>query len=311
MKIFFMKKLISILTIILFSLSWVFAFDLNAKDKQLLQSLKPALEKKFEIDPEWFELIQARIDNILPNLKPETRSYELILGLKDIVDTILLTSHEEELEWVIESLILIKVIDGDTVTLRNSNTWKDTTYRLIWIDAPETSALRFWQAEEFWKESTNYLSWLLESWEIHVEYDESQWQKDSYDRDLVYLFVGSININESMVENGYAKEYTYDKPYKYQSEFQQAEIDAQTKKIGVWWLEEKEEANVYSWFSDTQSDGVCNIKWNISSKGEKIYHYEWCQSYTRTKISPEKWEKYFCSAKEAEDAGWRVAGNCN
>jgi hypothetical protein len=96
-----------------------------------------------------------------------------------------------------------------------------------------------------------------------------------------------------MIAKWYAKEYTYDKPYKYQYEFQQAEEQARHSEDWIWGLEDQAEINTYSWFTDTQSDGVCNIKWNISSSDEKIYHYEWCQSYTRTKISPEKREKYF------------------
>lgn len=306
-----MKKMILAVWILLVSLSSVFAYELNNKDKEMLTSLQSVLEVVYENDYKKFEDIQDKVNSIFPSLKTDTRSYELMSELQSIMNNISWRNDVSEVEVQIIEYTLVKIVDGDTITLNNSITWEDTTYRLIWIDAPETSALRFWEAEEYWKESMDYLKELLESGHIQVEYDESQWRTDKYDRDLAYIFVAWVNVNQEMIVKWYAKEYTYDKPYKYQSEFTQAEKQAQGKESWIWWLEEKEETDVYSWFTDTQSNWVCNIKWNISSKGEKIYHYEWCQSYTRTKISLEKWEQYFCSTKEAEDAWWRIAGNCN
>lgn len=55
----------------------------------------------------------------------------------------------------------------------------------------------------------------------------------------------------------------------------------------------------------------CNIKGNISSSGEKIYHYPSCASYTRTKIDESKGERWFCTSEEARTAGWREALNCH
>jgi hypothetical protein len=84
-------------------------------------------------------------------------------------------------------------------------------------------------------------------------------------------------------------------------------------KKWIWSLEKKETKKVIKKTENHSniSNTTCNIKWNISSKWVKIYHYPWCGSYKRTKISLDKWEKYFCSNKEAENAGWRVAWNCN
>lgn len=54
----------------------------------------------------------------------------------------------------------------------------------------------------------------------------------------------------------------------------------------------------------------CNIKGNIASDGEKIYHYPGCASYSRTKIDESKGERWFCTSEEARAAGWREALNC-
>jgi hypothetical protein len=49
------------------------------------------------------------------------------------------------------------------------------------------------------------------------------------------------------------------------------------------------------------------IKGNISSSGEKIYHLPGGASYNQVKINEDAGETWFCSAEEAEAAGWRKA----
>jgi hypothetical protein len=55
------------------------------------------------------------------------------------------------------------------------------------------------------------------------------------------------------------------------------------------------------------SDRTCQIKGNISSTGEKIYHMPGGKYYDRTIISLSNGERWFCSPAEAEQAGWRAA----
>lgn len=54
----------------------------------------------------------------------------------------------------------------------------------------------------------------------------------------------------------------------------------------------------------------CEIKGNISSTDEKIYHMLGCGSYNKTVIDESAGERWFCSEQEAVDAGWRKAENC-
>lgn len=49
----------------------------------------------------------------------------------------------------------------------------------------------------------------------------------------------------------------------------------------------------------------CDIKGNISSSGEKIYHVPGGAFYNQTKISPSKGERWFCTGAEAMANGWR------
>lgn len=54
----------------------------------------------------------------------------------------------------------------------------------------------------------------------------------------------------------------------------------------------------------------CEIKGNISSTNEKIYHLLGCGSYEKTVIDESAGERWFCSEQDAVAAGWRKAGNC-
>jgi hypothetical protein len=49
----------------------------------------------------------------------------------------------------------------------------------------------------------------------------------------------------------------------------------------------------------------CMIKGNVTDKGERIYHVPGDPWYAKTKIDPSKGERWFCSEKEAQTAGWR------
>ena len=49
----------------------------------------------------------------------------------------------------------------------------------------------------------------------------------------------------------------------------------------------------------------CNIKGNISS-GNRIYHTPESPWYARTTIDEESGERWFCTASEAEQEGWRA-----
>ena len=57
----------------------------------------------------------------------------------------------------------------------------------------------------------------------------------------------------------------------------------------------------------SKAPGGCAIKGNISRKGERIYHTPWGDRfYERTRIDEGRGERWFCSEKEAADAGFRA-----
>lgn len=57
--------------------------------------------------------------------------------------------------------------------------------------------------------------------------------------------------------------------------------------------------------SSAQDGGECNIKGNVSTRGERIYHLPGQKYYDETRISPSHGERWFCSEEEAKAAGWR------
>ena len=54
----------------------------------------------------------------------------------------------------------------------------------------------------------------------------------------------------------------------------------------------------------------CQIKGNISSKGERIYHPPSCRYYNVTVTDTTRGERWFCSEAEAVAAGWRRTKVC-
>jgi endonuclease YncB( thermonuclease family) len=129
---------------------------------------------------------------------------------------------------------LLEVIDWDTIRVLNWS-WETLSVRMIGIDAPERYTKRYWYIECFWKEAEEYLKSLLDGAKyIQIETDETQWKYDRYERLLWYLFLSWENINQKMITNGYVREYTYNLPYKYQSDFQKSEQYAKENQLWLW-----------------------------------------------------------------------------
>ncbi|GGF38118.1 hypothetical protein GCM10011321_31300 [Youhaiella tibetensis] len=57
--------------------------------------------------------------------------------------------------------------------------------------------------------------------------------------------------------------------------------------------------------ADLAAARECNIKGNVNTKGERIYHVPGQKYYNDTVIQPSHGERWFCSEEEARAAGWR------
>jgi micrococcal nuclease len=125
-----------------------------------------------------------------------------------------------------------KVTDGDTLHIEMSGV--DEKIRLIGINTPETVDPRT-PVQCFGKEASNRMKDLAEGKSVRLEYDDSQSLRDTYGRLLAYVYLedGQM-LNRIMVAEGYAYEYTYLTPYKYQKEFRQLQTLARTSSRGLW-----------------------------------------------------------------------------
>lgn len=205
---------------------------------------------------------------------------------------------------------VVRVVDGDTIDVIIDG--KTERLRLIGINTPETVDPRK-PVECFGREASNRAKELFDSKSVSLESDSSQGERDKYGRLLRYVFLeNGSNFNLKMIEEGYAYEYTYDGPYKYQQEFKLAQKKAETDKSGLWGASCAGQTCTDCTNTEPASptSNSCNIKGNINAKKEKIFHSPGCGSYNNTVIDESAGEKWFCSEQEALNAGWRKALNC-
>lgn len=125
-----------------------------------------------------------------------------------------------------------KVVDGDTIDVIMNGQKKRV--RLIGMNTPETVDPRR-PVQCFGKEASNHARELLSGKTIYLEADPTQANTDKYNRLLRYVWLDAeTNFNKLMIADGYAYEYTYDIPYKYQIEFKQAQQSAENAQRGLW-----------------------------------------------------------------------------
>ena len=68
---------------------------------------------------------------------------------------------------------------------------------------------------------------------MYLETDPSQDTVDKYGRTLAYVWTASGRLfNLDMIADGYAYEYTYDLPYRYQADFKAAEATPAPRVAG-------------------------------------------------------------------------------
>ena len=111
-----------------------------------------------------------------------------------------------------------RVIDGDTIEVETDD--KKESVRLIGIDAAELTDSSMQGKKAI--EAKEKLEEMLKDKKVILESDESQGDRDKYNRLLRYIFLeDGTFVNEEMIEEGLAEEYTYKTKYKYQEEFRE------------------------------------------------------------------------------------------
>lgn len=200
-----------------------------------------------------------------------------------------------------------RVIDGDTIEIEGGE-----RVRYIGIDTPETVDPRK-PVQCFGVEASNKNKELIEGKMVRLEKDITD--RDKYSRLLRYVWVGDAFVNLELVKQGFAYSYSYPPDIKYQDQFLKAQQEAREAKRGLWNAcpaaeSITPESTSAPAVSSASGDSSCQIKGNINTSGEKIYHLPGCGSYSKTTIDESRGEKWFCTEVEAQAAGWRKALNC-
>jgi Micrococcal nuclease (thermonuclease) homologs len=194
---------------------------------------------------------------------------------------------------------VIDVVDGDTMKVIVNN--KKETIRLLLVDTPE-SVHPTKPVQPFAIEASNFAKEMLSDKKVELELGVRE--RDKYGRLLVYLYINGQMFNEMLLENGLARvAYVHQPNTKYVDRFLDVQKKAQHKEIGIWSIENYVTNDGFNdkIGQDDKKEG-CDIKGNINSKGEKIYHMPSSRHYYITKP-----EMMFCTEEEAKEAGFRKA----
>ncbi len=128
--------------------------------------------------------------------------------------------------------VVTRVVDGDTIHVDADG--KRLKIRMIGLDTPESLDPRK-PVQCFALEASAQAKTILAGQSVYLETDPSQDSVDRYGRTLAYVWTESGRLlNLDMIADGFAFEYTYDLPYRYQQDFRAAEHDARAEERGLW-----------------------------------------------------------------------------
>ena len=192
---------------------------------------------------------------------------------------------------------VVRVIDGDTWNVGGARV------RLFGIDTPETDQTCE-RGGELWRCG----AWA--SREVRARYQGKTATcravtVDRYQRIVARCSVEGRDVGRDLVADGVALAYR-----RYSMDYDLDEKRAAVQGTGLHGADMQRPSDFRAAQRQVNvqpAPGDCRIKGNVSSKGERIYHVPGQEHYNRTKISPAKGERWFCSESEARAAGWRRA----
>lgn len=200
-----------------------------------------------------------------------------------------------------------EAVDGDSLMINGQ------MIRLFGIDAPEAlqPCHRGGSSWQCGIEAKNQLAMLTALGPVTCHGRDV----DAYKRVVAVCDVDGIQINQSMVESGWATAYD-----RFGGDYVRAEAEAKVYRLGIWDSEfvAPEEFRAAKRGETTAPArvaaapvravtrpvhrGGCNIKGNRSRRGEWIYHLPGMEFYEETRA-----EEVFCSEREAQAAGYRAS----
>ncbi|QDX28293.1 thermonuclease family protein [Sphingomonas suaedae] len=188
-----------------------------------------------------------------------------------------------------------KVSDGDTLVIAGERV------RLFGIDAPEHGQRCGPARTPCDIEASEALRRLTAGNRVTCNWRE----RDRYDRPLGTCRVGKRDLNAAMVAQGWAIAYR-----RYSEAYVREEATARAAQLGLWRTgfeppEAYRASKRQALPPQVPPRADCPIKGNIATSGARIYHLPSAQGYDQVRINLGEGERWFCSASEAEAAGWR------
>jgi endonuclease YncB( thermonuclease family) len=212
-----------------------------------------------------------------------------------------------------------RVVDGDTLVLGKEK------IRLDAIDAPETDQICLDAKGRRWTcglAARNGLAARIRGEILTC----STRGVDLHGRTLAGCRAGATDLQRWMVRMGLAQSFV-----AYSRHYEPEETEARRALTGLWsgafvspwdWRRRSEDSKILGSVKPDPSGAKilrglehsegppvqgCRVKGNVSRGGSRIYHVPGMRDYGRTRISRAAGERWFCSAREAEAAGWRRA----
>lgn len=198
-----------------------------------------------------------------------------------------------------ESANVIRVIDGDTVEVILNNETERVRY--LMVDTPELTASDPIPG----KKASEYNRKLVDGKVIQMVKDTDD--RDDFGRLLRFVSVDGVSVNFELVKQGYATTFIRPPNTLCSEEITKAMLEAFKARIGIWHSipETMNKTNQLCPEGCKQPVTGCEIKGNINSQGDKIYHLPGSNDYPAVEISSQYGERWFCTIEEAIANGWR------
>lgn len=139
----------------------------------------------------------------------------------------------QQTKGVSVAAVMTRVVDGDTIIVRDRSGKDLGRVRILGMDAPELAhdgQLEMCGA----KAARDELVRLLERGEVDLLTDPQQPNADRYGRLLRYVEVDSTDVSESLIRSGHAPNTSRARSHTRHKDYAAAEDEAQQQKRGLW-----------------------------------------------------------------------------
>ena len=209
----------------------------------------------------------------------------LLLSLLLLPSVLLNVFFFSEREKNKEGINVLGIIDGDTIVLEGK-----VKLRLRNIDAPELDLCGG-------KEAKEELEKLVSGKKVVVE----EQILDQWGRPMGLVYVDKKLVNEEMLKSGWARFHSDSTSQR--EVLKTAGNQAKKELLGIWSSKCQQTKNL--------EKPKCIIKGNLDqNSGRKIYYFPGCSQYEFTIIEKDIGEDWFCTEKEAQEAGFVRSKTC-